>query len=164
MTCIRASSVSSRLAEEALKRIAFYGRMKSSCKITQFRKLNLLGVPLKSTYCNAANSVQFVRRELEISRSIQLSYGRKISTDIYCVSRPTEGFWSRAERRLTMQRPLPQAFVTSGNRRIAARLSSVVRCVYWRETAALSCPTISRAMKSETPAAFSMVTALWRKL
>ena len=28
--------------------------MKSCCKITQFRKLNLLGVPLKSTYCNAS--------------------------------------------------------------------------------------------------------------
>ena len=55
---------------------------------------------------------------------------------------------------------LPQPFVTSGNRRMAARLSSVVRCVYWRETAALSCPTISRAIKSETPAAFSIVTAL----
>jgi hypothetical protein len=52
----------------------------------------------------------------------------------------------------------------SGNRCIAARLSSVVRCVYWRETAALSCPTISRAIKSATPAAFSIVTALWRKL
>ena len=48
--------------------------------------------------------------------------------------------------------------------RMAARLSSVVRCVYCRETAALSCPTISRAIKSETPAAFSIVTALWRKL
>ena len=57
---------------------------------------------------------------------------------------------------------LNQPFVTSGNRRIAARLSSVVRCVYWRETAALSCPTISRAIKSETPAAFNIVTALWR--
>ena len=55
---------------------------------------------------------------------------------------------------------LPQPFVTSGNRRMAARLSSVVRCVYWRETAALSCPTISRAIKSETHAAFSIVTAL----
>jgi len=52
----------------------------------------------------------------------------------------------------------------SGKRCIAARLSSVERCVYWRETAALSCPTISRAMKSETPAAFSIVTAEWRKL
>jgi len=49
--------------------------------------------------------------------------------------------------------------VTSGNRRMAARLSSVVRCVYWRETAALSCPTISRAIKSETPAAFSTAVA-----
>src|SRR4030095_4158753 len=58
----------------------------------------------------------------------------------------------------------PQPSVTSGNRRMAARLSSVVRCVYWRETAALSCPMISRAIKSETPAAFSIVTALWRKL
>jgi hypothetical protein len=55
-----------------------------------------------------------------------------------------------------------QPLVTSGNRCIAARLSSVVRCVYWRETAALSCPRISRAIKSETPAAFSIVTALWR--
>jgi hypothetical protein len=45
-------------------------------------------------------------------------------------------------------------FVTSGNRCIAARLSSVVRCVYWRETAALSCPTISRAIKSEAPGCF----------
>jgi hypothetical protein len=36
-----------------------------------------------------------------------------------------------------------QPFVTSGNRCMAARLSCVVRCVYWRETAALSCPTIS---------------------
>ena len=54
--------------------------------------------------------------------------------------------------------------VTSGNRCIAVRLSSVVRCVYWCETAALSCPTISRAIKSETPAAFNIVTALWRKL
>ena len=53
---------------------------------------------------------------------------------------------------------------TSGNRSMAARLSSVVRCVYWRETAALSCPTISRAIKSETSAAFSLVTALCRKL
>ena len=30
---------------------------------------------------------------------------------------------------------LPHPFVTSGNRRMAARLSSVVRWVYWRETA-----------------------------
>jgi hypothetical protein len=57
---------------------------------------------------------------------------------------------------------LPLPFVTSGNRCIATRLSSVVRCVYCRETAALSCPTISRAIKSETPAAFSIVTPSWR--
>jgi hypothetical protein len=44
-----------------------------------------------------------------------------------------------------------QAFVTSGNRCMALRRSSVVRCVYWRETAALSCPTISRAKTSERP-------------
>ena len=54
--------------------------------------------------------------------------------------------------------------VTSGSRCIAARLSSVERCVYCRDTAALSWPTISRAIKSETPAAFSIVTALCRKL
>ena len=47
---------------------------------------------------------------------------------------------------------------------MALRLSSVLKCVYCLDTAALSCPTISRAMKSETPAAFSIVTALWRKL
>ena len=41
-----------------------------------------------------------------------------------------------------------QPFVTSGNRCMALRLSSVERCVYRREIAALSCPTISRAMKS----------------
>jgi hypothetical protein len=57
-----------------------------------------------------------------------------------------------------------QLSVTSGSRSMVARLSSVVRCVYWRETAALSCPTISRAIKSETSAAFSLVTALCRKL
>jgi hypothetical protein len=31
--------------------------------------------------------------------------------------------------------------------------------VYWRETAALSCSTISLAMKAETAAAFGIVTA-----
>jgi len=52
--------------------------------------------------------------------------------------------------------------VTSGNRCTAARLSSVVKCVYCRETAVRSCPTISRAKKSETPVALSIVTVEWR--
>src|SRR5262245_10529918 len=39
-----------------------------------------------------------------------------------------------------------QTSLTSGNRRMAARLSSVVRCVYCRETAALSCPTVQFRM------------------
>src|SRR5439155_2173922 len=55
-------------------------------------------------------------------------------------------------------------FVTSGNRCIALRRWSVVRCVYCRDIAALSCPTICRASTSETPDAFSIVTALCRKL
>jgi hypothetical protein len=50
--------------------------------------------------------------------------------------------------------------VTSGNFCIALRRSSVVKWVYWRLTAALSWPTISRASTSDTPAAFNIVTAL----
>src|SRR5438045_3735087 len=56
-----------------------------------------------------------------------------------------------------------QRSVTSGNRCIALRKSSVERWVYCLEIAVLSCPTISRASTSDTPAAFSIVTALCRR-
>src|SRR5262245_50210799 len=50
----------------------------------------------------------------------------------------------------------------SGNRCMAARRTALDRWVYWRETAALWLPTISRANTSESPDALSMVTALCR--
>lgn len=142
----------------------FYGLTNFGCKTAQFYATgcecgtakNLASAKLCKPSEMMLNSLGL---ELEIRCSTWLNYGRKICTDIYRVSRQG-GYRSGAKRRLTAQQASPQPFVTSGNRRMAARLSSVVRCVYCRETAALSCPAISRAIKSETPAAFSIVTAL----
>ena len=54
--------------------------------------------------------------------------------------------------------------VTSGNRSIAARSTSIEKCVYSREIAGLSCPTIAIATASLTPAAFNIVVAVCLKL